>query len=180
MIDKDTIIQEMITYIHSSAPIPRTKIYQWMQCKDIDIMGITADFVTWASYIERIDEEIEQKDLEAFLFKYYERCLIEDPDSDWAETRYGVGWVINAWFRAVPQDVDPATSSFIAHLKDWLTEVYLKSGKDIRQAIVGGALEHILEQKRWWDFFQDWKDNPSLLPAYERAMEWAVDHLEQT
>jgi len=178
MIDKDTIIQEMIAYHHSSVSIPRTKIYQWMQYKDIDIMGITADFVTWASYIERIDEEIEQKDLEAFLFEYYERCLDEDPDTDWAETRYGACRTMISWFRAIPDDVDPASCSFIVHMKDWLTDVYLKSGEDIRDAIVAGALEHILEQKRWWDFFQDWKENPALRPAYERAMEWAVDHLE--
>lgn len=179
LMDRNAFLQELAYYKQSSESIPIEKVLEWMETEDLGAMGAVSEIVTLVEFVERINTEIDQEILERFLYRYYERCLIEDPEDDYADNRYETCRSLLAWFQALPKDVDPDSNSFIVNMKYWMEEIYRRSDQDIRKAITYGALEHILEQERWQKFFSNWKNDPVLAESYDSAMEWAIAHQDQ-
>jgi len=170
------ILEEILAYRQAWGGIPADRVRYWMQSCDIEVQGAIADLLTYPPYWERVDPPISEEELERFLFPYYKRCFMEDPDGEWAATRYGAAREIVGWYKAVPSTVDLGSQTFLLHMKKWLEEVYTDGDEDIREAIITGALEHILEQLRWRTFFADWQTDPALVVAYDQAMQWAREH----
>ncbi|MCE5198856.1 MAG: hypothetical protein ABFD54_00280 [Armatimonadota bacterium] len=170
------ILRKIEIYMSSQADIPLDDVRSWMHHDSIDVIGAVADIVTYLPYYERVRPPLPQEELEAFLFKYYERCLREDPKSEWAASRYAVGQEITGWFTAVPKSEDTHLQTFLLRMKHWMSQLYLAADSEVRNAIVTGALEHILEEPRWREFFLDWRNDPNLSEAYDQAIEWAVEH----
>ncbi len=160
----------------SSGPIPLSVVRKWMLCDDIEVQGQTSDLVTYPPWWERIEPPLGEDELTGFLLRYYRRCFLEDPVSDLADSRYGIAREIVEWYAAVPQEEDVLQQGFLSHVKGLLRSLYVEGADDVRDAIVCGALEHILEDPRWRSFFSDWQAEPALAAAYGRAMDWAVAH----
>lgn len=176
MSKKLQILKVIEEYVMSSEPIPSDSVLVWMQSTDIDVLGAVADIVIYEQHRRRITPPIEVDRFEAFLFAYYERCLREDPGSEYALSRYGVAHEIHGWFNAVPNDENVNEQMLLIHMKQWLEEVYKNSDSNIRLTIITGALEHILEEPRWREFFANWETDPILLGAYTEALTWAREH----
>jgi hypothetical protein len=175
---EDMSILAEISSLMSSlrAVIPLESIQLWMRSDNIEVLGAVADLVTLAPHSNRIVPPVPEVCLETFLFPYYARCLREDPDGEWSDTRYGVGSLIVGWYSAAPKDEDVFEQFFLLRMKTWMASVYLVADAEIRTALVNGALEHILEEPRWRPFFADWRYDPHLSVAYLAAMEWATEH----
>lgn len=176
MAGDEEIVRAIESLMSSRQRIPLGTIKRWMGSDSIEVAGAVADLVTYAPYHERIEPPLSQEELEAFLFSYYERCMREDLEGEWAANRYGAAREIVGWFRAVPEDECVSSQSFLVHMKHWLAALYKASGSDIRTAIVTGMLEHVLEEPRWRGFFSDWRLDHELRDAYDEALRWAVEH----
>lgn len=169
-------LRDIEQYRDSGGPIPVHLVKSWMESTDIDVLGQVADLITYPPQWERIEPPLEEEDMEEFLLSYYRRCILEDPKSDLADSRYGIGSVILGWFDAVPREAEVADQRFLLRVKHLLSLLYVGGNQDVRDAIVCGALEHILEDTRWRTFFADWQEDSSLRSGYERALAWAVQH----
>lgn len=159
----------------SSQPIPLDLVEEWMKSDDLEVLGAVCALVTDESSRYRISPSLATERLTDFLLCYYSLCFEEDPKGVWAMSRFEAARHIVGWFRGHPQG-SAATNLFPMKLKNWLATSYRNGDESIRSAIVDGALEHILEEARWREFFIDWCTNPELKTAYDSAVSWAIDH----
>jgi len=157
-----------------TGPISRTEAEAWMQSDDLQILGLVVQAFVDYGDLERIEPRLDMQVVYDFLLKYYERCIREDPQCEWADRRYVVGDHIVPWYHGAPETGDEPRQEFLTRVKQLLARLYLDGDEDVRDAIVCGTIEHILEQPRWREFFKDWCDDPILRGAYDYAMEWAA------
>lgn len=154
-----------------TAPVPRSKVIEWMRTDDLEAAGALYHFVTEQQCLNRIEPHIEISHAVKFIADYYARCIKEDNEGDWADSRYSACWDFVNWFGGLWRDKS-VPRKVLQDLKTWLTELYKSGDADIREAIVNGALEHLFETKEFAKFFADWKQDALLSKAYSDAMLW--------
>ncbi len=150
-------------------PIARDRVIEWMRTDDIESMGAIYSLI--ADHFDRIEPELPFDEYHPFVLTYLQRCLLEDPQSEWTETRYGAGHSINGWFVGSWRDPSQRTST-IAELKEWLAALYVAGDAEVRKALVQATLEHLFENREVAEYFSDWKEHPVLSTAYDEAMKW--------
>lgn len=173
---KQALLNEISHYRDILGPIPLDLVRRWMQCDDIEVQGQSAELLSYAPYWERITPAVEENELGDLLLPYFKRCLIENPSSDLADSRYSIARELVSWFSAQQAEKDVFSQTFLLRIKEMLATLYIQSGKEIRNAVIDGFLEHVLEEQRWRPFFKDWKSHSLLRIAYNRAMKWAIKH----
>lgn len=165
----EEITQEVVRSREASAPaIPLAKVQGWMQTTSIDEMGATYDFVTRKDAVSRVVPPLGSTEVVAFLRRYFERCMLENPESDWADSRYSAGWdlahLLMDWAYFDRSGEDPREW---AH---WLAAVYKAGGPDVRLAIETATLEHVLITPEMIEVFSEWRGEPELNAALERSL----------
>ena len=153
----------------SGAPIARDRVLEWMRTDDIECMGAVYSLIS--DHFDRIDPPLQFDEYHPFVLAYFQRCLSQNPQSEWADTRYGAGANIISWFVWSWRDPDQRMTTVPA-LKAWLADLYLAGDSDVRTCLVQATLEHLFENRDVADYFSDWKDRPGLATAYREAMEW--------
>ena len=144
-------------------------VRQWFKNDDIEVLGFTNALIHDARF--RIQPPLTPSEYRSFVTHYLERCLKEDPKSEWADSRYSAGTTLVNVFASlwrdsrVPRDV-------LKELKVWLGRLYLEGDESIRTCIVTATLEHLFEQKDIREFFSDWKKDPVLTIAHKEACLW--------
>lgn len=152
--------------------IPHDMVLSWMQSPDMEALGAVWSFIIKDDKVlRRIDPPLSAEECVEFHFRYLELCLRNDPQAEYGLSRYQAAREVLSWFRfAKPEWLE---DGFLQRVKEWLKDIYLTGDEDTRTAVVTGALEHILEEPRWEDFFADWRTQPELSTAYQEAMEYA-------
>ena len=141
-----------------------------MRTDDIESMGAIYALIT--GHFSRIQPPLEFAIYYPFALRYFERCLVENPQSEWAETRYGAGTNIIGWFVWCWRDPRQRTST-VPELKRWLATLYLAGDSEVRTCLIHATLEHLFENPAVAGYFSDWKDHPILSIAYSKAMQWS-------
>lgn len=155
-----------------TTPIARDLVLRWMQSADIEILGATYALISDVHHLSRIDPPLSLADTHPFMRHYYDRCLREDPDGEWSDSRYSAGWDLVSWFGSLWKD--PAVPrQVLKDFKEWLATLYREGDKDLRECIVTATLEHICEDPNIAKYFADWKLDPELEVAYRKAMLWS-------
>jgi hypothetical protein len=153
--------------------VPRARILQLMKSHDLEILGALYVFIMNRRPGRGVEPPLTFQDYKTFLLRYYRRCLLEDPDSNWASSRYSAGWDLVSWFgllwrdRTVPRTV-------LAEIKGFLAQLYLEGDEAVRTCIVTATLEHLFEQRAIRRFFAEWRDDPVLSVAYRDASDWSA------
>jgi hypothetical protein len=154
-----------------STPISRDMVKTWMASNDLDALGAVHAMLHTPQYLQRISPPIEADEGRCFVMHYFERCLRENPDSEWASTRYEAGWELASWFSGLWDD--PTARQFCGEIKDKLAQLYRAGDKDLQRALVDAALEHMFERRDIAAFFEDWKNDPVLAGGYREALLWS-------
>jgi hypothetical protein len=165
-------ITSELTGEFGSRPIARQRVLDWMQTDDIECMGAIHSVIT--EHYDRVQPALQFDEYHSFVLTYFQRCLLEDPQSEWAATRYGAGHAFIGWFVWAWRRPERRTST-IPELKEWLAALYLAGDADVRTALVQATLEHLFENPEVVEYFSDWREHPVLSTAYDEAMEW-VEH----
>lgn len=149
--------------------IPLAQIKEWMKSSDIEVLGLVSSTIREGRF--KVEPEMDLNDYVQFFKLYYGRCLRENPDGDWSDSRCSAGWdLVNLLSGMWRQDGVPR--SVMEGWKKWLADLYVEGPKELRLCIVQATLEHLLEQKEFRKFFADWKTDPVLKVAYEEALLW--------
>jgi hypothetical protein len=77
-------------------PIGRQRVLEWMRTDDIECIGAIYSLIT--DHFDRIQPALQFNEYHPFVLAYFQRSLLEDPQSEWTETRYGAGHNIIGWF----------------------------------------------------------------------------------
>ena len=70
--------------------IPLSDLQRWMESSDIEILGLTHHLLSDRRF--RIEPPISLSKYVEFTKHYCERCLRENPDGEWSDSRYSAGW----------------------------------------------------------------------------------------
>lgn len=144
-------------------------VQRWIASSDIEILGFTSALLSNRCF--RVEPPITLEDYIQFAKHYYERCLRENPDGEWSDSRFSAGTDLvnifaNLWRdSSVPRPV-------LVDLKSWLGRLYKEGDPDLRIGMVQATLEHLFEQEQIREFFSDWRDDEVLATAHDEASEW--------
>jgi hypothetical protein len=82
------------------------------------------------------------------------------------------------WFRQLVEKND--MSAVLSSAARAVTELFLNSKEDVRDAKETGFLEHALETAALRPYFEHWSSDSRLQPAWGRALEWGKAHPDYT
>jgi hypothetical protein len=163
------VTHENAEWIPKTDVLPLNDLQQWMNNRDIEVLGFVHAMLQDGRF--RIEPPIERPNYIKFVKHYFERCLRENPDGEWSDSRCSAGGdLVNIFARlwrdsSVPRPV-------LTDLKTWLGKLYKEGDKGIRTCIVQATLEHLFEQKDIRKFFSDWQKDEILKVAFDEASEW--------
>jgi hypothetical protein len=169
------IINRLWTTPEHAGWIPKTDvvalsdIQKWITSSDIEILGLVYSLISNRRF--RIEPPISLPEYVRFIKHYYERCLRENPDGKWSDSRHSAGMDLVNIFASLWRDTS-VPRTVLSELKDWLGQLYKEGDEEIRTCIVQATLEHLFEQKPIRRFFSDWKKDEVLAVAHEEASEW--------
>jgi hypothetical protein len=149
--------------------IPLSDLREWMKSGDIEIVGFAYHMIGNARF--RIEPPLAVEEYVDFIKGYYERCLLENPDGDWSDSRFTAGADLVNIFGHLWRDPE-VPRPLLEDLRNMLARLYKAADDGIRISIVQATLEHLVEQKPIRKFFSDWQKDPVLRIAYEEACLW--------
>jgi hypothetical protein len=150
-------ITSELTAESRGGPIARQRVLEWMRTDDIECMGAIYSLIS--DHFDRIQPALRFDEYHPFVLAYCRRCLLEDPQGEWADTRYGAGSNVILWFVWSWRDPDQRTTTIPA-VKEWLAGLYVAGDAEVRTCGEVAA------------YFSDWQERPVLSAAYREAMEW--------
>jgi hypothetical protein len=144
-------------------------VRQWFKSDDIEVLGFTKALIHDTRF--RIEPPLTPNEYRGFATHYLERCLKEDPESKWADSRYSAGTTLVNVFASLWRD-SRVPREVVKDLKTWLGRLYAEGDASLRTCIVTATLEHLFEQKDIREYFSDWKKDPVLAIAHKEACVW--------
>jgi hypothetical protein len=169
IINKMWIAPENAEWTPRTDTVQLVDIRRWSKSEDIEILGFTSAMIHDARF--RINPSLMPDEYRAFVMRYYERCLKEDPKGKWADSRYSAGAALVNIFASLWRD-SSVPREVVKQLKHWLGRLYVNGDEVLRTCLVTATLEHLFEQKDIREFFADWKTHPVLARAHKEASEW--------
>jgi len=149
--------------------IPLYDLREWMRSSDIEIVGFAHGMIHDARF--RIEPPLSVEEYVGFVKDYYERCLRDNPDGDWSDSRYSAGADLVNIFGSLWRD-SQVPRPLLDDLKNFLARLYKHGDEEIRTCIVQATLERLVEQKPIRKFFSDWQKDPVLRIAYDESCLW--------
>ncbi len=142
---------------------------------DIELLGAAFVFITEPKFSWRVAPPLTLDEYVEFTTQYLERCLLDNPNGEWAHSRYEAGHAIVNIFVALWKN-ESVPRNALEELRDWLGRLYLEGDEELRVALVTATLEHLFESRTIKTFFASWKTRPLLDKAYDDAVDWARFH----
>lgn len=141
-----------------------------MNANDADTLGATQAFLMKANYTERVIPPLEFDLVFDFMLKYYEFCLVTNPESKWANSAYSAGCEMVGWFRSMWDE--KREKKYFETMKSLLARLYCSGSPELKKCIEHAIIEHLFERRPIRKFFKDWLANPQLRPAYDEGILW--------
>jgi len=167
----EEIVAELEQPAGAMGPVlSQSKVREWMATTDLDAMGALYALLSEPGQVTRIKPPIDKYEVSPFLRRYFERCIVEDPQSEWADSRYSAGWDIARWLKhwVESRDLD---SSELAEWTRWLGELYKRGDNAIQLSIETATLEHVLDDPAIAKLFAAWLNDPALAEGYRRSLD---------
>jgi hypothetical protein len=155
----------------AATTISAEQVKLWMESPSLDVQGVIFDFVMDPERAARIEPPLAFGDYRYFVLRYLSRCMIENPQSGWAATRFDASCELLRWCGIIWSDPSVEKDA-TEEAKDLLRRLCLDYGSEVRRVAIQGILEHLFENPSVRAFFADWRGDPELRDAYDEANEW--------
>ena len=166
---------EIIAALSDNGPIPKERVLSLIDAAaDSDLSTLSKLYrLTGEPIIELTPNWVES------ARAAIQRCLlgcIRDgvAKSEEIQERYEAARSLHVWFRQLAGR--DGTSALLTRAGGGVTNLYLDSGEDVRDAIETGFLEHALETVSLRQYFEHWAADPRLRPAWTLALPWGKAH----
>jgi len=162
-------IEHELMTADAERPLSVECVRQWMKTTDLEAMGAVFTLLNEPQHYKRITPPLVFDDYRSFHLRYYERCLRENLEGKWSDSRYIAAHSLVRWFRGLWRD-DSIPRAALRELKSLLARLYREGDKGLKTAVVTGALEHLFDDKDIRRFFADWEDDSELRSALQEAL----------
>ena len=112
--------------------IARENIMRWMSSADIEVQGAVYALIHEGAHYTKTDPYLTFENYHAFHMAYYARCFQENPDGEWAQTRYEAGWDFTSWFKGIWSD-ESTPRAALQELRRWLEVIYANGDEEVRE-----------------------------------------------
>jgi hypothetical protein len=168
-------LDAVVAEFDKSTEIPVERVREWMRNESIDVLGAVYGLITdERRHYLRIKPNLSREDYFTFIMRYLERCIRENPESKWANSRYAAGWDFVNWFKHYWNDSE-SPRSIPADLRDGLGKLLKEGDEAVRISIITAILEHLFEDNDIKKYFKEWLADPVLRSAYEEAIGYAAE-----
>lgn len=154
-----------------SKVLNRKEVENLFDTEDLECLGAVFAFLSKKETIERISPPISRDFYVENAFNYYGRCIVENPQGEWADSNYSAAYAASGLFRQLWSESE-ALKEKPELFKIWIQELYRVGDEKVRKCIVNGILEHLFEDSKIKAFFEDWKNDEILISAYLDAALW--------
>jgi hypothetical protein len=156
----------------SPRSISKWDVVRWASSSDLETLGAVFALLDKASLRERIVPSLTFSEHQTFILAYLERCLVENPEGEWPDSRYEAGWSLTSWIKTIWAD-EAVPREKLLEIKTMLARLYKSGDAQIKTCIVNATLEHLFENRSIAAYFADWGRDPSLAQAFSDAMLWS-------
>lgn len=161
-------INEILRAKDDMHPIPYEEFEKWSKSDSLEDLELLSILIFEKSFYEKIKPFLSIKDYQRVLLPYFKRCIIENHEKTNISTRYEACWAMLNWFNYLWKEKRKHHDQLL-EIKIFLFDLYKNGDEKIRLAIVNGTLEHLFENKKIREFFDDWKKDSLLYEAYKEA-----------
>ena len=165
------IIRQLQMREDDSSAIPESQVRRWMLSNDPEVLGATYSLLMNAKLTERIIPSLSLDEVFAFILRYYELCLKNNPQGEWVDDRFTAGCEFVRVFVSFWDE--RRDEKYFGEMKSLLSRLYLEGPAELKDSIEQAIVEHLFERSDIQQFFSDWRDNPQLRPAYDAGKLWA-------
>jgi hypothetical protein len=155
----------------NSEPVSRARMLAWMKSPDLETKAAIYHVLTTPSLDARVQPPLPFADRCGAIFAYLCRCIVEDPQAEWGETRYLAGHALAHWLSFWWHDGE-LDQPMMAAMRSQLAETYRSGDAGVRDGLLNGLLEHAFEDDDIAEFFADWRSDLTLKNVYEDALLW--------
>jgi len=148
--------------------IPWSQVQEWMKSDDIEVLGAVFELMNGPDHHRRITPHPVLDDYLDFNLKYYARCIQDDPEGEWCDSRYLACHSFTNWLKHLWRD-EGVERQVIWRMKEFVEGIYLAGGSEIKEAVILGMLEHLLGEKEYRDLFADWETREEFSSAFRDA-----------
>jgi hypothetical protein len=155
----------------SGFTLSRDQVMEWATTDDLEALGALHFLLFDPEDSRRIEPNLTLAEYMDAELPYLERCLREDPQSQFADSRWEAGGLIANWVKDIWADerFRAAVDQFV----HWLARLYKSTDDpDLRTCLVQATIEHLFEVEGIAERFRSWRDDPELKVAYDEAKLW--------
>jgi hypothetical protein len=163
-------VAAIATLLESGERVPLAMLRACMNSDDPEMLGIAC--VVLSQHAECIDGELLPVEVWPFYIRYFEKCIRENPDGEWSDSRYSAAHDLMRWYKNTRNRLD-LPPHYLEDVRRMLRNVYENGDESVKLAVIDGALEHLFEDDSIIAEFDDWRTTPHLRAAYESAVEWS-------
>lgn len=165
---------EIHTAFLNNEPISRDKFLAWVAAA-ADLPTLAKLYHLKGQHYYRIQPELGDDASCALIQRYFLECIRQDvKDHEEILDRWEAARALQAWICQLNEMGD--ASKFIQNVARAVTDLFLISGKEVRDAIEMGFLEHALETAALRPYFEHWALDDRLRDAWNNALEWGKAH----
>ncbi len=169
---------ELDASILNDEPIQREKVLLWIESAN-DLSTLAKLYKLTGEAYNRIQPDLGMEVTCGLIQRYLLECIREDVSGDEEiEGRWEAARTLHVWF--CPLLEAKGASAVLARAARAVTDLYVASGEEVRNAIEQGFLEHVLETVALRQYFENWASDPRLRVAWERALKWGEAHPDYT
>lgn len=165
--------------IAGDGPISRDKVLRWIHSAS-DLETLSKLYRLTSEAYDRMQPELGPNTTCGLIQRYLLECVQANVlGNEQIPNRYEATQDLHAWFCHLAE-MDEDNTEILKRAAGAITELYLASDADVRNAIEAGFLEHALEMTALWPYFESWSADTRLSGAWHRALEWGKAHPEFT
>jgi hypothetical protein len=169
---------EIAAAASSHDELSKTAVERWIELTT-DLPSLAKLYkITGEGYYRikpELGRELECKSIQNYLLE----CIRQDvKDDDEIESRYEAAAILHGWLRQLLEGGD--CDDVIRDVASSVTQLFLNSGEDIRDAVEMGFLEHALESTGLRPYFEHWSKDTRLREAWDRALAWGKAHPDRS
>ena len=172
------LVSDINDALLGTGAIPRDRVVRWIEAAS-DLRTLSKLYKLTGEGYRRIQPELGIDASCGLIQRYLLQCIREDITTDPdIENRYEAAQILHTWFSQLASR--RGTSAVLTTATRAITELFLASNEDVRNAIETGFLEHALETATLRPYFEHWALDNTLRPAWERALRWGKSHPDYT
>lgn len=147
--------------------IGQEEVRRFLADSDLEVLGVMYELLTDVAVVSRITPSLQRNEVHKFFRLYFGRCIVEAPNSDWADSRFTACWDAAGLIASEWSDLSVVERN---HWVDWIETLLLSGESRVVEAIETGLLEHVAGVEGVVKACEHWRSDFRLKSFYDGCL----------